>query len=109
MPTFMFWNLAKRVPPDLVAAACKEHDVDILVLAEATNSTGEILRELNSGGEYRFTEFIRIKAPYVRFFLRLPPHSIEAVFDDSRISIRKIRPPLGIELLLIACHLPSKL
>jgi len=109
MAVFMFWNLAGNPIQDLVSAACREHQVDVLIVAEAENiDRADFLRCLNSGGEVGFSEFDPVPST-VRFFIRYPIESFQAVFDDGRVSIRNLRPPLGPSLLIAGAHLPSKL
>src|SRR5262249_17784633 len=92
----------------LLGAACREHAVDVLILAESQIPSSDVLRNLNSTGEFRFDEFYAVPST-LRFFHRLPANSIHPVFDDGRVSIRRVKPPLGREILVVACHLPSKL
>lgn len=108
MPVFLFWNVGRKSPVDLIGAACHEHKVDILLLAELEAPTSEIVKVLNSTGEPAFNEYFRVPSP-ITFFHRLPEHAVQAVSDDGRVSIRSVKPPLGREILLIACHLRSKL
>ena len=87
---------------------CREHDVDILILAECELSDVKILQTINSNLERKFT------APYNQFsrlslFYRYAPESIRLVRDTDRVTIRRIFPPLSEDFLLVALHLPSKL
>jgi Endonuclease/Exonuclease/phosphatase family len=108
MPSFLFWNLARKVPAAIVGDACHENNIDIVLLAESDVASSEPLRSLNSKGEFRFTEFVGAIPSAIRFYSRLPRTSVHAAFDDGRVAIRRVRPPLGCELLVVACHLPSK-
>ncbi len=105
----MFWNLGGNPIHELVGAACREHQVDVLIVAEAGEiDPADFLRSLNRDGEIRFSEFNQVPSK-VRFFLRYPTENLSAVFDDGRVSIRNLRPPVGPNLLIIGAHLPSKL
>jgi endonuclease/exonuclease/phosphatase family metal-dependent hydrolase len=108
MAVFLFWNAGMESSVGLVGLACREHSVDILILAESQAPTSEVLHCLNAEGEIHFSEFFLIPTR-LRFFHRLPANSIRAVFDDGMVAIRVVRPPLGRELLVVACHLASKL
>lgn len=103
----MFWNVNRKSLGKLVASACREHSVDVLILAESEMSSAELTGDLNSGGEYRYYAFNPAPST-LAFYVRLPLDSVRPVFDDGRTSIRRIKPPLGPELLVVACHLPSK-
>lgn len=108
MPVFLFWNVAKKPLANLIASACRENSVDVLILAESELPPADLLQLLNSHGEHRYYSFNPFPSD-VTFYLRLPTGSIHAVFDDGRVAIRRLVPPLGPELLIVACHLPSKL
>jgi hypothetical protein len=108
MPVFMFWNTRGNAVGPLIGRACREQGVDVLILAENSLSSRELLTSLNDHGEFRFFSFNQV-ASSVSFFARLPRESIHPVFDDGRVAIRRIAPPLGPEILVTACHLPSKL
>jgi hypothetical protein len=108
MVTFMFWNVGGNSSADLVATACHEYQIDVLILAESNVSSTNLLGKLNSRGEFRFLEFDLVPST-IKFFFRLPAHSLKPIFDDGRVAIRNLTPPLGQQLLLVACHLPSKL
>src|SRR4051794_35563743 len=43
------------------------------------------------------------------FVTRYPVDAIRSLRDDGGISVRAVRPPIGIEILVVALHLPSKL
>jgi hypothetical protein len=110
MATVLFWNInTKRLFKD-IKSLCNENEVDILILAEAKPkiSDTEILIELNDGRKNVYN------APFnpssrLSFFFRYPPESINLVSDEGGIAIRRISPPIGLDILLVALHLPSKL
>lgn len=108
MAVLLFWNLGRSTNLELVAAACRDHRVEILILAELSPPSSDVLRSLNAAGEFGFAEAVWAPSP-VKFFHRLPSGSLAPVFDDARVSIRRVTPPLGLEILIVACHLPSKL
>jgi hypothetical protein len=107
MPVFLFWNVGKKSPLELISAACHEHKVDILLLAESGACSSAVLSALNNV-EFRFNEFSQVPSS-VTLFHRLPSNAVQAVSDDGRVSVRRVKPPLGREILIIACHLRSKL
>jgi hypothetical protein len=109
MTNFLFWNTKRSDLSALVVTACREHEIDVLILAEcgfATVSLVEALNERNDGGTYL--------APFdlptrLKFISRYPPGSVSMVHDDGGIAARRLRPPKGVELLVVGAHLPSKL
>ncbi len=48
-------------------------------------------------------------SPRLVFLSRLPRRAIRLISDDGGVAIRRILPPVGEELLLVAVHLSSKL
>lgn len=108
MAVFLFWNVGGSDVGSTIADLCAEHDVDVLILAEASMGVAEATNHLNRSREAPFWEFRPVDSR-VRFFTRYPPSCFQQVFDDGRVSIRNLRPPIGAEVLIAAAHLPSKL
>lgn len=109
MSVLLFWNVGKQASPDVIAAVCREHDVDILVLAECDVPSARLVDRFDIRGPTRLREVQGPAPGIVRFCSRIPARFWEPVHDDRRWSIRHINPPIGIPLLLVAVHLPSKL
>jgi hypothetical protein len=109
MVAFMFWNVARKPVQDVVAIACCIHRVDVLLLAECNLATGAVIAALNEEqAGPSFSEIVPAQTR-VRLFSRLPRSCVHPLFSGLRFSIYRIAPPLGLELLLVAAHLPSKL
>jgi hypothetical protein len=110
MATILFWNINKKRLFKEITSLCNEHEVDILILAEAKPdiSDTEVLIELNSGRENVYIAPFN-PSPRLSFFFRYPAQSIGLVSDEGGIAIRSISPPIGVDILLVALHLPSKL
>jgi len=108
MATFLFWNISKNNRSNDIVTLCHENEVDILILAESTIKETVLLKVLNTGQR---AKFIAPSNPssYLSFFFKYPINSIQNVTDDGRISIYQISPPIGLKVLLVALHLPSKL
>jgi hypothetical protein len=109
MPTFMFWNVAGKYVPEAIAAASIENEIDMLILAECPIREVELLISLNSSTSRQTYTEIHKGLSKLRMFTRLPESGVTPVYDDGRVAIRRIAPPVGRELLLVAAHLPSKL
>lgn len=110
MATILFWNINKQRLFEEIILLCNENEVDILILAEAKPdiSDAEVLIALNSGRENVYI------APFnpsrrLSLFFRYPAESIGLVADEGGIAIRRISPPIGLDIILVALHLPSKL
>lgn len=108
MTTFLFWNLNKSPLKELVAKLAHQHEVDILVLAECTVSIAELLTSLNEGRKNKYS-FAASPSSRILVFSRFPHNSITPLVDSGGVSIRRVRLPIGPELLLVALHLSSKL
>lgn len=108
MVAFLFWNIPKKSSAPLIAQACRDNQIDILILAESQTPPAALLSELNSQGGTIFYQQPRL-LDSLAIFLRLPPKSMIAIFDNDRFSIQRVAPPIGSEMIVAACHLPSKL
>jgi hypothetical protein len=78
-------------------------------LAECPYSETELLPVLNRGSALSVYVDRFDPAPKLKFFTRYPPDSVGLVDDEGGLSARLVKPPIGIEVLLIGVHLPSKL
>lgn len=103
----LFWNISKKPLYGEIKWLCDCHDVDVLILAENTMTDATLLPVLNENNNRTYI------APFnpstkISFYTRL--HDFELVHDnDYWGSIRKITHPIGIEILLVAVHIQSKL
>jgi endonuclease/exonuclease/phosphatase family metal-dependent hydrolase len=102
----LFWNINKKPLVNEIKSLCDCYDVDILILAENEIQDKDILPILNENTNRVFIAPSHSKkiSLYTRF------HTFKSVHDDNYWgSIRKITHPSGIDLLLVAVHIPSKL
>lgn len=108
MATFLFWNLNGKLLQSQVATLCREHEVDIMILAESKLSRAALLEALN---ERQASKFRTPFNPSTRlsFFIRYPARCLRPVHDDGGVAIRRLLPPIGPDILLVAVHLSSKL
>ena len=108
MASFLFWNLNHKPLKDQVVELCREHEVDVLILAESDVSEVALLRALNKDEVSKFRMPFNV-SPRLRFFIRFPSDCFKSVRDEGGIAIRKLLPPIGLDILIVAVHLPSKL
>jgi len=106
--TFLFWNINKQPVVRLLRRIVREHDVDVLILAESDIPVVSLLTELNIGATAQFSLPTNPSAQFT-MLVRFPADSLLPVSDVGGMSIRRLVPPLGIDLSLIAVHLRSKL
>ncbi|MDQ6827790.1 MAG: hypothetical protein M3081_02880 [Gemmatimonadota bacterium] len=105
---FLFWNLNRRPLKDQLAAAVAELAVDVLILAENPVPSVELLTHLNRSLRPKFA-YPRIPIDRLTILARLPRRSLVPVLDSPGIAIRRLRAPLGPEILLVSVHLASKM
>jgi hypothetical protein len=108
MTTFLFWNLNRNPIPHLIAALAIEHAVDVLILAECKISLVDLLVALNDHQTEKYS-LTYSASDRLLIFTRFPRRSIQPLEDTGLLSIRRLIPPVGIEILLVAAHLSSKL
>ena len=108
MATFMFWNINKNNVIGDIVTACHDNSVDILILAESKIPEVSLLQALNRRRRRTYLSPFN-PSPRLSFFFRYPDDSVQLVHDGGGVSIRNITPPIGLDVLLVAVHLPSKL
>lgn len=108
MLTILFWNLNRRPLTHLIHALVREHDVDVVVLAETDIREATLLSALGSARKRAY-----YRAPgaptRLKILTRFPSQYVRPVVDSGGIAIRQLIPPLGDDFLLVAVHLSSKL
>jgi len=104
---FMFWNICNQSIGQLVGAASKQYNLDLILLAECEDSES-IRLELNQSTERPFIHR-REAAGRVDVFSRFPLGSIAILGDYGRTSFFHLQHPIGKDVLIAAVHLPSKL
>lgn len=111
MTNFLFWNVRKQNIQTVITTACEENAVDVLILAECGFDPTSLLLELNRRNEPSVPTYVMPfnQSDRLVFFTRYSIDSIQPIIDDGGVAVRKMRPPLGKEILLIALHLPSKM
>lgn len=108
MAKFLFWNLNKKPLRDQVVALCHEHRIDVLILAESRISVSDLLGALNKDRSPKFRWPLNLSSR-LTFFVRYPKKYLRPVRDDGGVAVRRLLLPIGIDILLVAVHLPSKL
>lgn len=102
----LFWNLKQKPLVQEVKWLCDAYDIDILILAENTLKDTDLLLALNQNSGRTFIASSNFSRK-ISFYTRL--HDFESIHDDQWGAIRKLIHPLGVEVLLIAVHIPSKM
>ncbi|MFZ2452212.1 MAG: hypothetical protein WAW36_17020 [Methylovulum miyakonense] len=103
----LFWNINKQPLSAELKWLCDCYNVDILILAENTMSDATLLPVLNENNNRTYIAPFNPSAK-ISFYTRI--HDFELVHDNGYWgSIRKITHPIGVEILLVAVHIQSKL
>jgi len=108
MITFLFWNLNKKPLAQKIAKITKRKRVDLIILAECSIPSDEMLSSLiQSTGEPFFRSYSQSAklALYTKFSKRF----FKPVSDAPRHTIQRLSLPLKPEILVGALHLPSPL
>lgn len=105
--TFMFWNTRGREPVEQVVALVKERAVDVVILAEWPSSAVRLLDGLNAGGLARYFLPFNL-SERLTFIVASPPGNFSSVHDDAFVAVRHFKPPIGLDIIVVALHLSSK-
>ncbi len=108
MTSFLFWNLNKKPLSKEIAKLCHNYSIDILILAENDISEDELLLELNKGVKAEYISAINL-SPKLAFFIRFSTNNFLPIRDEGGIAVRALNIPIGIEIIVVGVHLPSKL
>jgi hypothetical protein len=110
MTVLMFWNVDGRPDAAAIGQLCREHDVDILLLAEAENAAALLVTAINgaTGLTQTMWELPR-RESRIRAFTRYSPELLHPAFDDDHVKMLSLLSPIGLPLLIVAAHLPSKI
>lgn len=109
MATFLFWNICRRPILELIVRLAHSHDVDVLMLAECDIEQHTLQMALSRDQQAAYLPAPGISEPRLHIYSRYIPRFIQPVRDSGGIAIRRIQPPLGRDILLVAVHLASKL
>jgi len=108
MVNFLFWNIRGKDLRAELKQLCYERDIDILILAECDLGIASLLEALNESSTQTYVAPFNPSDKLI-FITRYPMGALVPVSDDGGISIRRLSPPIGIDVLVIALHLPSKM
>jgi hypothetical protein len=103
----LFWNLGRRSSLSLLVALAKEHSPDVVILAESPQPEVAVVEALNLGGDRLYNQTLNF-SNRLQFFVGFSPEGFAPLSDDAGISARRVVPPIGCEIVLVAVHLGSK-
>jgi endonuclease/exonuclease/phosphatase (EEP) superfamily protein YafD len=107
MATVLFWNVGRNPRCEQISQLAKHCEVDVILLAEVVDQPVDLLRSLNiSETDYHYAPGRGNKTILV--FARFPAADIAPIYENDRLTVRRLK-PLGVqEVLLAVLHLPSK-
>ena len=108
MVTFLYWNTNRKGLHKEIHALAEVHDVDVIILSEFVESPATLIEHLNSGRIKDF-QFAPGECERIQIFTRFSSSFLRPRYEDDWVSIRQLKLPARLEILLIAAHLPSKL
>lgn len=104
----LFWNLNRKELSEELRSISQECDADIVILAESPLSDTSVLKALNVGRNRKFQLPLNLSTR-LNIYVRLNREAVIPLSDSGGVAIRRIIPPLGLDFILVAVHLPSKL
>jgi len=109
MGVFLFWNLGKQDLKSEVSALCDELEVDVLILAECSIPSSDVVAALNKGslGGYAHLYDPAPKSKF-KWFTRFPITRLQRVLDGGGLSLVTVELLGGLKVLIGAVHLVSK-
>lgn len=107
MVTCLFWNTNRKRLEAEIRALVDAHQVDIIIVSEFPGSAVSMLQSLNQAKpEFHYAVG---QCTRVQVFTRFSPAFLRPAYETNFISVRRLRLPARLEILLVAAHLPSKL
>lgn len=105
---FLYWNINNKNIIEPLIKIVNENSIDVIILSEINISQSELLVELNKNLHQKFSlPYSPVADPLI--LTKLSRNSIEIIYDNNNISVRRVSPPIGKVFLLFIVHLPSKL
>lgn len=104
----LFWNINKKNLIEELRSISIEYDPDIIILAECQVSDAYVLSTLNVNIKRKYQLPIN-PSNRLSIYVRLNRDAVSPLTDSGGVAIRHVTPPLGLDFILVAVHLPSKL
>ncbi len=108
MTTFLFWNLHQNNCLDILVRLIHNYKVDVVMLAECTMQITDILLKLNANGGAAF-HYNPGECNRIVIISKFSKNKVKPILEDDHMTIRRLKLPDKIDLLLAVVHLQSKL
>jgi hypothetical protein len=107
---FLFWNIKRKDLRGHLAEIVKQHEVDVVLLAESCVQPADMEEALGSSAGYPFAHAPSLFPPCnVQAYTRFDPARIIPEMNENHFLIHRLALPQRGEILLLVCHLSSRL
>jgi hypothetical protein len=116
MITILFWNIRKKSLHGLLQLLVGAHNPDIIILAECPHPVMQFVADMNAGQAVVYRLYVS-NTQNIVVLTRLPSANFKVVplrndwlpALNGRVAFYEVVPIIGIEMLLVGLHLPSKM
>lgn len=108
MLNVLFWNVQKKNLTPQIVNLVRSKAVDILILAENSVSSVQLIQALNTNGPYYFQNNPLSQCRKITVITKFHYDLIVPIEEDHRLTIRHVHLPSGEDFLLTALHLVDK-
>jgi len=106
MTTFLFWNLKKKPLQENIRRLALRHNIDVLMFAEFSIGPVGLLKVLNRNtADFFYAPGNCLK---IEIFTRFIDDFIKPVYESDRLTVRHLKLPAMMDILLAVSHFPSK-
>ena len=106
--TFLFWNLYKNNIVLTLKEIIEHHDVDVVILAECSFRTEELVYSLNEKQSFYFPENGLAECKKIKIITKFHPKFLVPIYEEERFSIRKLIISDNEKILVAGVHIPDK-
>ena len=104
----LFWNINKKNLKESIYNISVTHNIDVIILAESTFKSSELVLELNKETSNFFPQNSLSQCEKIQIITKFHYDFATPICESSRYTIRKINLPEKIEILLTAIHFVDK-
>lgn len=104
----LFWNVGRSASLASVGDLVRDHNPDVVILAECDRAEIDGLFAINSVATRLYSSPFNL-SDRLQFYVALPADNLEPVLDDFGIAIRRVRPVVAQDFILVAVHANSKM
>jgi endonuclease/exonuclease/phosphatase family metal-dependent hydrolase len=109
MTRFLFWNLGKQPLQKSISRLASLHEIDVIILVECQIPPATMLWGLNENQSSLYDYAPGIGCERVKLFTKFHRDLIPPIYEEDRLTIRRLQLPGLQDILVTAVHFPSKL